>query len=176
MTFPTQIQTQRLLLRCPQERDGAAFYTAVTHSLPRLAQWLSWADGLELTLAQAEASVRHTRQRFLAGEYAVYYIFVADGTLIGTVSLHDVDEAAAQAKVGYWLCTGYEGYGYITEALRALLDVAENKLALRRITLETNAANQRSIAVAQRCGFGEEAMQQRADGAATLLVWVKELG
>ena len=47
-------------------------------------------------------------------------------------------------------------HGYVSEAVRALVSVAENHLAAMRIELITDAENQRSRTVAERCGFSLE--------------------
>jgi len=162
--FPDQIETERLLLRCPQPGDGAAFQAAVNASTERLGEWFSWAHGLTMTLEQGEINARHFQQQFLKRVDLVSYIFLrGTKTLIGNIVLDDMDWNIPKFEIGFWLRTGFEGVGYATEAVTAVTQFALSTLGARRVWAEIDARNNKSIAVVQRCGFVHEATLRRND-------------
>ncbi len=155
--FSTQIETERLLLRCPQPGDGAAFQAAVNASTERLGQWFSWAHGLTMTLEQAEINARHFHLQFLKRVDLMFYMFLRDmETMIGVIVLDDIDWDVSKFEIGFWLRTGFEGAGYATEGVTAVTQFAFSTLGARRIWAECDTRNNKSIAVIQRCGFVHE--------------------
>jgi RimJ/RimL family protein N-acetyltransferase len=155
---PQKIETDRLLIRCPQSGDGVAFYEAITESRKHLAPWLSWADLADFSPKRAEASILRNRERFLNGEYLEMLIFLKKGgKLIGGSGLHDPVWNVPKFKIGYWQHIDYGGQGYMTEAVNAIVEMAFGQLGAKRLHLECFPHNKRSIALAKRCGFQLEA-------------------
>lgn len=155
---PQQLETERLLIRCPQPGDGAAFYEILTQSRDHLAAWLSWADWPNISRKRAEVSILRNRERYLKGEDMMMLIFLkATGVLIGSSGLHDPVWDVPKFKIGYWQHVAYGGQGYISEAVNAIAELAFTHLGARRLQLECFPHNERSIGVAQRCGFRLEA-------------------
>ena len=138
------LETQRLVLRAPQLGDAKAIAALAndrriaenTARIPhpyRVSDAESWIVG-----SAAE----------LDGE--TYLITLANGTVIGGCGFDMRDGAA---EIGYWLGARYWGKGYVTEAVRALIDHAftntEHK-ALQSCVRVTNPASRR---VLEKCGF-----------------------
>jgi ribosomal-protein-serine acetyltransferase len=73
-----------------------------------------------------------------------------------------IDSYSVSAEVGYWIDGGYEGRGLVTKAVAATLDHAFGQLCLARVTLHTDAANERSRALARRLGFIQEGVLRKA--------------
>ena len=67
----------------------------------------------------------------------------------GRVPLSEGD----RVELGYWLDASATGQGLITEAARALLDVARELPQVLHAEIHCDAANERSAAVPQRLGF-----------------------
>jgi len=155
---PQIIETKRLLIRCPQPGDGAAFHQAISQSQAHLATWLSWVDGLAFTPERAEASILRNREQYLNGENMVMLIFLKEaGRLIGGSGLHDPDWDVPKFKIGYWQHINFGGQGYMTEAVNAITEMSFGQLGTQRLHLECFPHNERSVALAQRCGFQLEA-------------------
>ncbi|VAW33854.1 hypothetical protein MNBD_CHLOROFLEXI01-3521 [hydrothermal vent metagenome] len=155
---PQIIETKRLLIRCPQPRDGAALYQAISQSQVHLAPWLSWVHGLDFTPERAEISSLRNREQYLNGENMIMFIFLkASGALIGGSGLHDPDWNVPKFKIGYWQHVDYGGRGYMSEAVNAIVELAFGQLGAQRLHLECFPHNERSVALAQRCGFQLEA-------------------
>ena len=81
--------------------------------------------------------------------------------LAGSVSLR-INRYSRSGEIGYWIDGGYEGQGLASKAVAAILDQAFGPLSLDRVTLHTDAANNRSRALARRLGFTEEGLLRQA--------------
>ena len=57
------------------------------------------------------------------------------------------------AEIGYTLAPEHHGHGYATEAVRALIDFAYERLDLHSVRAVTDARNTASIRVAERLGM-----------------------
>ena len=156
--IPKQLETDRLLIRCPQPGDGTAVYEAITHSSAHLAPWLSWVNFPDLSRKRIVASMKRNRERYIVGDYLEMLIFLKEtGALIGGSGLHDPVWNVPKFKIGYWQHIDYGGNGYMTEAVNGIAQFAFTQLGAKRLQLECFPHNDRSIGVAQRCGFQLEA-------------------
>ena len=77
-------------------------------------------------------------------------------TVIGTVTLFNLDLTHGRAEVGYAQAQAYWGHGYIHEALQALLTYAFEEMKLRRIEADADPRNTASIKTLERLGFKKE--------------------
>ena len=87
-----EIQTDRLLLSCPQAQDGPKLYAAISESLPELKPWFAWTANLILTPESIAVSAAYARDRFLSAKEVHFYIFANyQKTLLGICGLakHD---------------------------------------------------------------------------------------
>jgi RimJ/RimL family protein N-acetyltransferase len=90
-----------------------------------------------------------------------YGLFLADGErMLGEVSLFPRSHVgrvplaeADRAEVGYWLRVDETGRGYVTEAVRAVLEVARPFTQFALIEVRCDARNAASAAVPRRLGF-----------------------
>jgi RimJ/RimL family protein N-acetyltransferase len=158
---PTRIETERLVLRCPQPGDGAAVNAAVCASIEVLGRWMPWAREAP-TPEESEIYCRRQQAKFLLREDLVMLIFekgseTAAGPVLGATGLHRIDWAARGFEIGYWRRTGLEGLGVVTEAVRALTRLAFDGLGARRVEIRMDERNERSWKLAERAGFTFEA-------------------
>lgn len=150
-----------LLPRTAEITDAYHELLSVNHD--RLAQWEPWATeppALESTRTFLEASGR----AWLEGtELPTAIAVAAEGgwQLVGSAGLR-INRYSQSADIGYWVDGSFEGRGLVTHALTVLLDQAFGPLGLARVTLHTEAGNQRSRALAARLGFTEEGVQRQA--------------
>ncbi|MEK3699929.1 GNAT family protein [Paenibacillus sp. FSL R10-2199] len=86
----------------------------------------------------------------------------ADHRIIGTVGLSFVVRGPLQScMIGYSLDKDYNGKGYMTEAVKQVVDYAFEELKFHRITGEASPANPGSIRVLENAGFHKEGIAQR---------------
>ena len=154
---PERIETERLILRCPQPGDGAVVNAAVCESLDALRPFMPWAqtapslDESELVCRRAQARVRLRADRVLS-----MFERAADGSegrYIGGSGLHRILWNVRRFEIGYWCRSSCTGQGFVSEAVRALNRVAFDQLGARRIEVRMDSGNERSRWVAERTGF-----------------------
>ena len=151
---PHCLKTKRLLLRCPCPEDGPALHAAILDSKERLRSWFNWIAGAELTPERSTASARFAQWRFWAGRELQFYLFLRGSKqLIGICGLCHPDWSVPQFEVRYWLRTGCEGHGYMTEAVTAVVNLACEQLGAKRVEIRCKPENKSSIALAHRLGF-----------------------
>ncbi|HEY1392748.1 MAG TPA: GNAT family protein [Methylibium sp.] len=154
---PTRLDTPRLVLRCPQPGDGAAYHEAIVASQDELRRWMPWAHEPS-SEPKYEAYARRAQAEFLSRCDLAMAIFLrqpdgGEGPLIGASGLHRMDWAVRSFEIGYWCHTGYGGQGYISEAVHAITTMAFETLAARRVEIRMDNRNERSRKLAERCGF-----------------------
>ncbi|MFH8366249.1 GNAT family N-acetyltransferase [Streptomyces sp. NPDC018031] len=74
--------------------------------------------------------------------------------IIGTITLSNIVLGPFRnAYLGYWIDAGLTGRGLATAATRAVLGIADERLALHRVEASTRVDNIGSQRVLIRCGF-----------------------
>lgn len=154
---PERIETERLILRCPQPGDGAAVNAAVCESLDALRPFMPWAQAAP-SLDESELVCRRAQARFRLREDLVLSMFerAADGSegrYIGGSGLHRILWDVRRFEIGYWCRSSCTGQGFATEAVRSLNRFAFDQLGARRVEVRMDGNNERSRRVAERAGF-----------------------
>lgn len=91
-----------------------------------------------------------------------YGIFINDNTLIGTINLFQVLRGSLQsAFIGYFLDKKFNGQGYMTEAVKLLVNNAFENLNLHRIEAGVMPHNIGSIRVLEKSGFHKEGLARK---------------
>lgn len=161
--FPEEFETRRLVIRSPMPGDGAEKRRAVSESLESLKPWLHWAQRVP-TPEESEESVRRARSAFIERTDLQMMLFHKEsGGLVGGSGLHRIEWEIPKFEIGYWCRAGYEGRGYITEAVRGIAGFASEKLGARRLEIRCDSRNLRSARVAESAGFGLEARLRDAE-------------
>lgn len=151
--IPTQIESDRLILRSPHVGDGVALNRAVIDSFAELHRWMPWAKEPP-SVNDSEQHCRGAQARYLTREDLQLLIFLkSTGELVGSTGLHRFNWEVPSTEIGYWCSTKHTGHGYITEATRAVALFAFNTLGASRVELRIDTLNQRSRAVPERLGF-----------------------
>ena len=105
------------------------------------------ADNLEGFARRIEADPA------LEGWLPWYWVTRDDRTLIGNGGFGAVPAADGSGKIGYALVAEYEGRGFATEAVAAILEWAFSHPGLTRVVADTYPELQRSIRVLHKNGF-----------------------
>jgi RimJ/RimL family protein N-acetyltransferase len=80
-----------------------------------------------------------------------------EGRMIGSIGLRVKDERNRSADIGYVLARKDWGCGYMTEAVRAILEVAFRRLELHRVWATCDPGNHASYRVMEKVGMRREA-------------------
>ena len=158
LDFPESFDTERLTIRAPRLGDGAELNAAIRDSLAELKPWMPWAQALP-SVEDSEVNIRKAVALFLTREDLRLLLFLkGTGTLVGSSGLHRIDWTVPRFEIGYWGRTPYAGRGLITEAVGGITAFAREKLGAHRVEIRLADANVRSWRVAERAGFGLEAV------------------
>jgi RimJ/RimL family protein N-acetyltransferase len=79
------------------------------------------------------------------------------GLLIGDLGVHFMDYDSRQVEIGFTLAPDYQGRGYGTEAVSALIDYLLGPLHKHRVFASVDPRNKASIALMNRIGMRQEA-------------------
>jgi aminoglycoside 6'-N-acetyltransferase len=143
------LETPRLHLRAFRADHAPAF--AAYRSDPAVARYQSWIA--PVSRGEAAALVRHFAQGDPAepGWFQYAIELKEGGALVGDVGVQ-LHGNRMQAEIGFTLAADYQGYGYGTEAVRAVLAELFGR-GLRRVSAECDARNLRSARLLDRVGF-----------------------
>jgi len=155
-----EVRDREVLLRPLDSADAAALFRLIDADRERLGRWLPWVDETRTEIDTvrfiADAADERRRRRSLVLGIAV------EGMLCGTLGLHYVDWFDRSAEIGYWIGADREGRGYVTRAVRCMLDVAFGSAGLHRVVIRCAVENVRSRRVAERLGFRVEGLLREA--------------
>ncbi|MFI7107823.1 GNAT family N-acetyltransferase [Nonomuraea sp. NPDC050227] len=84
----------------------------------------------------------------------------ATGAFAGHLQLMQVVPVLGQAMIGYSLVPDFRGRGFMTRAVRLLVDWAFARTALHRVVAGTDVVNAASHAVLERAGFSRESLHR----------------
>lgn len=153
MDIPEWFESERLLIRVPKPGDGAILQEAYLESYLRLKPWFPWAQ-TEGSVEEREIYMRERYIRFLQREDMMLMLFLKnENKLIGCSGLHLPNWDVPSFEIGYWVRTGYEGKGYVLEAVRRITEFGFKTLNANRIYIRCDIANARSQSVAKRAGY-----------------------
>ena len=143
--LPDHIATERLTLRSFRPEDVERFAPLIAEG--EVARWLARVPhpySLDDGRAWVALTVRNRAERASLDLLAVR---TGDGQQVGGVGVNLKD-----GEVGYWLGLPFQGIGYGTEMLRAVIPVAF-ALGLSRLWAHTAPDNARSRHVLEKAGF-----------------------
>ena len=159
--IPVGLCTPRLLLRPWRADDADALHPLLVANYERLAPWIpprvatpapvpALAERLSGFAAEFDAD-REWRFAMLTPDETrlIGEIDLFPRSASGRVHLSDAD----RAEIGYWIRADESGRGFVTEAARAMIDVARQVDRFARVEIRCDARNAPSAAVPKRLGF-----------------------
>ncbi len=165
---PAPIKTERLVLREPEPRDRTAVIDLFTS--PEVGTYIGGPqprDEFERAIPDAP-----TRRPGL-------FVVALDGAMIGIVTLdrHDAERPgharpdAGEIELGYMFLPTAWGHGYATEACTAALAWFATTFPSEPVVLCTQTANTRSLHLATKLGFTEQARFNEFNAEQWLGTW-----
>ena len=142
------LESDRLILRPFTVNDVQDVYQYASDDI--VTKYLTWPSHTDIS--QTEKVVKE----FYMDKPGVYAIELkSEGKCIGCIDLR-ICEEHDKASFGYVLNRKYWNNGYMTEALKLLIDFAFSKLGLNRIESTHYVGNEGSGRVMQKCGMRYE--------------------
>ena len=153
-----ELRAKRVLVRPYRPEDAETLREAVLESRDHLRPWMPWADTHQSIEETREWLQRAIEKSMLQEEMILGMWHIETGRYLGGTGLHPRNWEIPSFEVGYWLRKSAEGHGYVTEAVRLLVDFALMELKAQRIEIRCDERNVRSAAVARRLGFKQEGL------------------
>jgi RimJ/RimL family protein N-acetyltransferase len=161
--IPDLIRTERLDILIPRAGDGKDVFEGVAESLDELRRFpasLPWAMA-EPSIDASESFCRHAFASSIERKEFRYLLRERDsGEFIGCASLHRIDWSVPKCEVGFWCRTSMSGHGYVTEAVKALMEMAFELRHAERIEILADHENAGARLVCERAGFALEGIHR----------------
>ncbi|WP_339294181.1 GNAT family protein [Paenibacillus sp. FSL W7-1279] len=152
------IQTSRLQLKTI-DRDRAADVVDVI--VKNDEHWKVWepAREAEFYTIDKQEEILEAESRSIADGSLFKVWLHKDDEIIGSIAISNIVRGVFQsAHVGYKLAKAHTGQGYMTEALRAVVDYCFDTMGLHRLEANIMPRNIASLNVVRRLGFYEEGL------------------
>jgi [ribosomal protein S5]-alanine N-acetyltransferase len=172
----TELETERLFLRAYQPEDAALYFHMVRENCDHLYEFLP--ENVQAMQSEEDAGAI---LRWLKSEWQQSNLFLfgqwekATGRYVGETYLANPDWHVPSIELGYFLVQAATGQGFATEAARAVLRCAFDRLNMSRVDLQCRADNTASQHVAERLGFRYEGCQRlrhrKKDGTLVDRLW-----
>lgn len=149
LIFP-EITTVRLLLRQTTKNDAnEILFLRSNKQVNKFIKREAPKD-----LKDAEAFLNKISKSLEKGEVIYWGIYLQNvPKLIGTICLWNFSTETKKAEIGYDLHPDFQGLGFMSEALKAVLDYGFNNLQLDTIEAFTHFKNENSIKLLEKNSF-----------------------
>lgn len=150
MSYTTILETQRLILAPPSDIDQSAFAATVEMSLDLLSPWV-------IPPCSQKNFNRYINKSRQDDQFSVFLRLKPNAEIIGVININEIVRGCFQSGyLGFYLLSGYEKQGYMSEALKAVIDYTFNELKLHRLEANIQPENINSIKLVKGLGFSEE--------------------
>ena len=159
LDIPTQLETERLVVRKYVKGDGRGLYLLLERNDNRdfLRENVEEVSSIK-TDEEAEIKIRKHTAEWNARDRFVMGIWLKNGNkYIGEIWIEPKIWEVPSFEIGWFLDKGYQGRGIATEAARRSLAFLFNDLNAHKVVVITRDSNSRSYMLAERLGFRKEA-------------------
>jgi RimJ/RimL family protein N-acetyltransferase len=144
------IRTERLWLRKLNKGDAAALFSY--RSLPEVFAYQLWRAA---SVSGAAAFIAGTADRLdHTGTWYQLGVFTTETpALIGDIGIHFLNSESGEVELGFTLAPAFQGHGYATEAVSAVITYLFVNLKKRRVIISVDPRNSPSRHLATRLGM-----------------------
>jgi len=150
-----------LAMRTLELTDAKPLFALVDANRYYLRQWMPWLD-FTTCVEEIIPFLQSCIDGYATGT-CMRWTLLIDGELSGMLSLEEISELHRGAKIGYWQSNEYQGRGYMTRAVQALIRYGFAERALHLIEIRAAVENRKSRAVAERVGMSFEGIQRERE-------------
>jgi ribosomal-protein-alanine N-acetyltransferase len=141
----------RGILETPSRQRQDEFLTAVARSRTLHRHWASPPRTVEAFTAYLK--------RLKQPAYVGYWVRTEANELVGVININEIVRGTfLSGYLGYYAFVPYNGRGYMTEGLRAVISQAFRGLRLHRLEANIQPDNEPSRRLVQRLGFRNEGL------------------
>jgi len=153
--------TDRLILRMLDDQDSVAVVRYLQDNRVSLAEWEPLRSEDYYSELYQKEQLRQSIMMSFRGEMCKWWIARRDQPerIIGSISLSNIARGAFQScHLGYGLDGRERNQGFMTEALRGVIEYAFGELGLHRIEANIMPRNGASLKVVEKLGFYHEGL------------------
>lgn len=153
-----ELRGGRVWLRLPRMDDFPAWRTLRQASAGFIVPWEPRWHGNHLWRSAFRTRVRWARRAAREGTALAFLVFrSADAALLGGITVENMRGwPSDSATLGYWIGESHARQGYMTEALRLVVEHVFRATTITRLEAACVPENVASRALLLRCGFVPE--------------------
>lgn len=148
------VMTERLMIRFAKINDSEAIFSYRSDVLENKYQ--GW---LPESVNDVRDYIKRMPITFDVADVCLQFVIIekSKNLLIGDMGIRFTNHNNMQAEIGCTLNKDFQGNGYATEAVRAMVDYLFMRLNIHRIIASIDPRNTASIQLIERLGFRKEA-------------------
>jgi len=151
--FP-ELETERLILRRTVLHDVNELFAL--RSDPSVMQYIP--RPLATKPEEAAEHIRIMDEKISSNELINWAITLkGHPQMIGTIGYYHIKPEHFRAEIGYMLLPGFQGKGYMTEAVSKVMEYGFCIMGLHSVEAVIDPENRASAGVLEKCGFVKEA-------------------
>lgn len=148
------LETERLILRRFKKNDYAEMFENWA-SDPEVTKYLTWPTHKNHYITK-DILKMWTENYFHKDYYQWAICLKEDNSLIGSISIMNIDETNLNCEVGYCIGREYWNMGITTEAFNAIIKFGFEDIGFERIAARHDVENMASGKVMEKCGLKYE--------------------
>lgn len=156
-----ELETSRLILRRFTMLDAEPMYRNWA-SDPEVTKFLTWPSHSSVAISRmvlADWVAGYEKDDF----YQWAIVLKETGEPIGSISAVSLNDKAELAHIGYCIGKQWWHRGYMSEALKAVMDFFFDQVGMRRIETRHDPRNPHSGGVMRKCGMTYEGTLRQSD-------------
>ncbi len=160
------LETERLKLAVPGPDAAALLVRHYSENREHREPWDPPRPSGFLTEKWWRDSLARAQREYMA-RASMKLVLLSGDAVAGTCNFTQVSRK--ECRLGYGLDKGFEGKGYMSEALRAAIPHAFERLRVERIRASYLPANARSARLLERLGFTKRGPERMVVGKSVIL-------
>lgn len=146
--------SDELFLRPILREDAEILFSLTDQDRLYLREWLPWVDGTK-TIADSKKYIAISQKGEKTGTLLNLAIIWKD-KIVGITGFNNIDRINRITSIGYWLSSGNQGNGIMTQAVKALTDFAFDELQMNKVEIRAAEKNTKSRSIPERLGYHQE--------------------
>jgi [ribosomal protein S5]-alanine N-acetyltransferase len=159
-----KLETERLVLKSLEKQDSEMFYDFLMRNYDFFKPWTPRYDDNYRELEVHNAKMDNMVKEYGAGRAMKFFLFKKEELtkIIGTTVLSNIVRGPfLSCFMGYRVDENENGKGYVTEAIKKVVEYAFSELKLHRIEANIMPRNKGSIRAIEKAGFTCEGLSKK---------------
>ena len=134
--------------------DAISLFTLMTGNSKRFQRFFPNTLGQNLSVEASKNYIELKRKENQSkSEFTWAIKAVENGNIVGLIILKELNWNKKQGELAYCIDKGFEGRGWITNAVKEISKFAFEELRLNILQIIVHNSNKGSIKVAEKCGY-----------------------